>query len=169
MTGAPMMPYRVLHDFLPAEGHRALLDWTLANEARFRPAPLAGGIVDTEVRRAQVLRDLGPAEPLLRAAIFARVPQWIDELRVTPFDVTETGGPAPMGSAPCDSAVAWTDTLPDGTLYDSTQTCGDWTDTFGGSSWGKIHDPSSEWTQGCDGSGHDESCSTANALYCFEE
>lgn len=85
----PMMPYRVIHDFLPAEEHRALLDWTLENEARFHPAPLAGGIVDTQIRNAQVLRDLGPTEPLLRAAIAALVPQWIAELRVTPFDISE--------------------------------------------------------------------------------
>jgi Rps23 Pro-64 3,4-dihydroxylase Tpa1-like proline 4-hydroxylase len=85
----PMMPYRVLQDFLPAEMHRELLDWTLANEARFRPAPLAGGVVDPEIRSAKVLRDLGPVEEPLRAKIADLVPLWIAELRVTPFEVTE--------------------------------------------------------------------------------
>ena len=84
-----MMPYRVTQDFLSADAHRGLLDWALANEARFRAAPLAGGIVDPQIRSARVMRDLGSTEPLLRAKIAALVPRWIAELRVTPFDVTE--------------------------------------------------------------------------------
>ena len=67
----PMMPYRVLRDFLPAEQHRALLEWTLANEAAFRPAPLAGGVVNAGLRKALVLRDLGPVGPALETRIAA--------------------------------------------------------------------------------------------------
>ncbi len=84
-----MMPYRVLHDFLPAEQHRELLDWTLANADRFRAAPLAGGVVDPALRRASVLRDLGPMGPVIEARIASLVPEWIADLRVTPFEVSE--------------------------------------------------------------------------------
>lgn len=85
----PMMPYRVLQDFLPAEMHRELLDWTLANEMRFRPAPLAGGRIDPQIRSAKVTRNLGPVEAPLRAMIADRVPGWVADLRVTPFEITE--------------------------------------------------------------------------------
>jgi Rps23 Pro-64 3,4-dihydroxylase Tpa1-like proline 4-hydroxylase len=89
MSLGPMMPYRVLRDFLAVEQHRELLDWTLANEARFRPAPLAGGVVDPAFRKASVMRDLGPMGPVLEARIAGLVPGWIAELRVTPFAISE--------------------------------------------------------------------------------
>ncbi|RYD65079.1 MAG: hypothetical protein EOP58_08290, partial [Sphingomonadales bacterium] len=57
---APILPYLRVPDFLDAQAHAALLDWTLANETRFVPAQLAGGLVKPEARRALVLRDLGP-------------------------------------------------------------------------------------------------------------
>jgi Rps23 Pro-64 3,4-dihydroxylase Tpa1-like proline 4-hydroxylase len=49
-------------DFLPAERHRQLLDWTLANSERFRPATVAsrdGTIVDPADRVAFTTRELG--------------------------------------------------------------------------------------------------------------
>jgi len=85
----PMMPYRVFRDFLPGDAHRALLEWTLANEARFQAAPLTGGVINTDVRRAMVMRKLGPSGPALEARIAALVPSWIEALRVTPFAVSE--------------------------------------------------------------------------------
>lgn len=84
-----MMPHLRIADFLPEDEHAALLDWALANEARFVPAGLAGGLVKPEVRRAASLRDLGPLAAPLEARIRAAVPDWIAALRVTPFDVHE--------------------------------------------------------------------------------
>jgi len=44
-------PHFVLHDFLPAGQHQALLAWTLAQESRFTPAGIAGQTVDNSTRR----------------------------------------------------------------------------------------------------------------------
>ncbi|MEZ0244397.1 MAG: 2OG-Fe(II) oxygenase [Sphingomonas sp.] len=85
----PIMPYRVFPDFLPPDEHRALLDWALAGEALFRPADLAGGLVNPDFRKALVTRELGPMGPVLQARIAGLVPAWIAELRVTPFDTSE--------------------------------------------------------------------------------
>jgi Rps23 Pro-64 3,4-dihydroxylase Tpa1-like proline 4-hydroxylase len=93
VTGAaapgPMMPYRVFRDFLSADEHRALLGWTLANRARFRPSRLAGGVLDPAHRKSLALRDPGPMGPVLEAKVAALVPDLIAELRVTPFEVSE--------------------------------------------------------------------------------
>jgi Rps23 Pro-64 3,4-dihydroxylase Tpa1-like proline 4-hydroxylase len=85
----PMMPYLILRDFLPRDQHHALFDWALANEARFQAAPLAGGRIDVQLRRALVMRDLGAMCPVLERRIAALVPAWITELRVTPFESSE--------------------------------------------------------------------------------
>ena len=57
----PLPPYHVYRDFLEPADEAMLLDWTLANRARFKPATLAGGEVDPERRTAECLTDLGPA------------------------------------------------------------------------------------------------------------
>ena len=67
----PMMPYRILRDFLPEAERDMLLSWALANEMRFRPAVLSGGVIDPDRRRASVLRDLGPMGPVIEARIAA--------------------------------------------------------------------------------------------------
>jgi SM-20-related protein len=43
-------PFVVHDDFLPAEEHRALLDWTLEQEQDFRPSHLGTGAVDAGIR-----------------------------------------------------------------------------------------------------------------------
>ncbi|MDH7972652.1 2OG-Fe(II) oxygenase [Sphingomonas sp. AR_OL41] len=82
-----IVPSLVIDQFLGLPDRDALLDWALANEARFAPASLAGGIVDDSVRRASSLRDLGPLDAVLRARVTAAVPGWVAQLRVTPFDI----------------------------------------------------------------------------------
>lgn len=85
----PMMPHLIIPDFLPGGEHRALLDWVLANEDRFQAAPLAGGVVDPQIRRAMVTRKLGPSGPVFEAVIRGSVAHWIAALRVTPFETSE--------------------------------------------------------------------------------
>jgi len=85
----PVTPHRVFRDFLPEETHAALLVWALANEHRFMPSPLAGGIIDPATRRALSLRDLGPAGAELRSHVAGRVASWIEDLRVTAFEPSE--------------------------------------------------------------------------------
>jgi SM-20-related protein len=66
-------------DFLPTDEHRALLDWVLASEGRFRPAKVLGtgpkGIVDAETRIALTSRDFGPLRSLLEQRLFGALPQ----------------------------------------------------------------------------------------------
>ena len=86
---APILPHLRILDFLDAETHAALLAWTLKSEPRFVPAQLAGGMVNPEVRRAQVLRDLGPLAAVLDTRMREEAPHWAAALRSTPFTTTE--------------------------------------------------------------------------------
>lgn len=86
---APILPHLRIAAFLDVEAHAALLDWTLANEARFVPAQLAGGTVRPEARRALVLRDLGPFNAILDARMRAEAAGWTAALRSTPFATSE--------------------------------------------------------------------------------
>lgn len=88
------VPHRVCPNFLTAVQHTALLDWALANRARFEPAglKLAGsgrGLIDPKLRQSLSLRDLGAMGPVMRDRIEALVPTLIRDLRLTPFTVGE--------------------------------------------------------------------------------
>lgn len=86
---APILPHLRIADFLNAQSHAALLDWALANEARFVPAQLAGGLVKPEARRALVLRDLGPVAEMLENRLREEAHRWTAALRSTPFEASE--------------------------------------------------------------------------------
>ncbi|MCW3846655.1 2OG-Fe(II) oxygenase [Sphingomonas sp. LB-2] len=92
MTETPppvMLPYLRIAGFLDAGEHAALLEWTLANEARFAPAQLAGGLVEPKARIALALRDLGPSAPILTERLRAAASEWSAALRTTPFETSE--------------------------------------------------------------------------------
>lgn len=86
---APILPHLRIVDFLDARMHAALLDWTLTHEARFVSAQLDGGAVKPEVRRALVLRDLGPIAPVLETRLRDAASGWSASLRSTPFVTSE--------------------------------------------------------------------------------
>ncbi|MCA1196537.1 2OG-Fe(II) oxygenase [Sphingomonas sp. R647] len=86
---APTLPHLRIVDFLDVLTHAALLDWALANEARFTPARLNGGTVNPELRRALTLRDLGPLAAALDARLREQAPRWIAALRSTAFAISE--------------------------------------------------------------------------------
>ncbi len=88
MSG-PITPHLREFNFLTPGEHTELLAWTLANEARFAPAALADRIVDTSVRNALTLRDLGPMRDRLKARIDEATPGWIAALRLTPFETSD--------------------------------------------------------------------------------
>jgi len=88
MSG-PFLPHLRIVDFLDAGTHAALLAWTLANETRFVPAQLAGGVVNPDARRALVLRDLGQLAAVLDARLREAAPSWAAELRSTNFVTSE--------------------------------------------------------------------------------
>jgi len=84
-----MMPHFIRHDFLPPEAQATLLDWSLDNEQRFKPADLAGGAVDPTIRRSLSLRDLGPMKSVFEQRITEETPALIAALRVTPFEASQ--------------------------------------------------------------------------------
>ena len=82
-----MPPYLVVQNFLEEETVAGLLDHALAHEAEF--APTRTGRAETggtrpHVRVSVSMRNLGPFRPILKTKIFALLPIWIKELRVTP-------------------------------------------------------------------------------------
>jgi Rps23 Pro-64 3,4-dihydroxylase Tpa1-like proline 4-hydroxylase len=80
-----MPPHRVYADFLPAEEHAGMLDWTLASEARFAASQLRNRAVNREVRRSRSLRDLGPSGEVLEGRLKTGMATFIEDLRVSPF------------------------------------------------------------------------------------
>lgn len=81
-------PHLKIHDFLPAEDHAALFQWTLENESRFTASGVgAQGKVDHAVRRSQTLLDLGPSHAVFQQAVEAQYKEWIRVLRTSAFDL----------------------------------------------------------------------------------
>lgn len=74
----PLPPAIQIDDFLSPEDHATLLDWVLANRARFKPATVTDGVkhrADDATRLALKLADLGPIEQGLREKLLAAVPR----------------------------------------------------------------------------------------------
>lgn len=86
---APILPYLRFDAFLDMPTRAALLDWALANSARFVPAQLIRGVVNPDIRRSLTLRDLGPLAAVLDARLRAEAPHWSAALRSTPFVTSE--------------------------------------------------------------------------------
>jgi SM-20-related protein len=89
VPSAPLLPYLRIPGFLDASEHTALFDWTLANEARFLPARVAGGQLEPRARTALCLRDLGPMATVFADRLRDSAPAWTAALRATPFETTE--------------------------------------------------------------------------------
>jgi Rps23 Pro-64 3,4-dihydroxylase Tpa1-like proline 4-hydroxylase len=81
----PMPPFLRRPRFLAAQERTALLAWTLANEARFEPAQLRDLAVDPSIRRALVLRDLGPLHEVFETRLTALLPELIEALGLPAF------------------------------------------------------------------------------------
>jgi len=82
-------PYFVLHDFLPAAQHDALLAWTLAQESRFTPAGIAGKTIDNSIRRCERLNDLGPFASLFTQLLTGSYAEWLTTLDADTFHQTK--------------------------------------------------------------------------------
>lgn len=82
----PMPPWHQFADVLAPDEHRALLDWTLANRARFEPARVYGGLVPT-TRTAEVLRDFGTLKPVLKERLRALLPEIFRRTGIRAFEV----------------------------------------------------------------------------------
>ena len=79
------LPHVVLPGFLGADHRRALLDWAIAQEPRFAPARMTGGVVDPAQRASVNLRDLGQHRATIEQAVAARLPDLFAGLRLAPF------------------------------------------------------------------------------------
>ena len=82
----PMPRWHQFVDVLPADEHRALLDWTLTNRERFAPAKVRAGVVPTS-RIAEVLRHLGPLQAVLEARLRTMLPEIFRGSGVRSFEV----------------------------------------------------------------------------------
>lgn len=83
----PLPPYRCIRDFLTTDERNDLLEFSIANEARFKPTTIGGvsNVINAQQRVSVGLRDFGPAKDMLRARVMALAPQLVAELRVTSF------------------------------------------------------------------------------------
>ncbi|MDB5694338.1 MAG: thioesterase superfamily protein [Alphaproteobacteria bacterium] len=82
----PLPPHAQMRDFLPPDEIELLLDWVLANRARFAAAKVIGGRVDPELRVAETLRDFGPTEAMLRCRLETALPWIFERTGTRPFE-----------------------------------------------------------------------------------
>jgi SM-20-related protein len=78
-AGWPLPAIAKITDFLDTERHAELVAWTLANEARFKPAQVIAhgtgdNIVDPDLRVALVCTDFTPMRPAIRDAFLKALP-----------------------------------------------------------------------------------------------
>jgi cysteine-rich repeat protein len=95
----------------------------------------------------------------------------IDSTLDSQLNVTELGGPAPVGNNGCGGGnfpTVWSATSFNGTLANASYTCTNWTSTVSnfGSIWGLATDTANGWwSYWCSGG----LCGWTSALYCFQQ
>ena len=82
----PLPPHHLYTDFFEEAEVAGLIDWALANQLRFSPAPLADGSVDHARRNALRLSDLGPNRSWFERKVMARSTELIAQIGATPFE-----------------------------------------------------------------------------------
>lgn len=89
-------------------------------------------------------------------------PDLIDGMLDNPINLTEkmTFVPGPV----CDSRAAWTASFANGTEYDVSKTCSDWTSSSGTTTGGNPNETTGAWSHGCP-----LSCASLASLYCVEQ
>ncbi|HEY0113623.1 MAG TPA: 2OG-Fe(II) oxygenase [Allosphingosinicella sp.] len=86
LTGAGPLPRSCQYEgFLSEEERLGLLEWSLSNEGRFKPAKLTGGILDPTRRVATKLGDLGPHKAVLERRLSDRLPDIFRGIGIKPF------------------------------------------------------------------------------------
>ena len=90
----PLPPYVQLQSFLPRHELARLLEWTLSNEHRFKPAKVSRmrddmlkSVLDPDFRIAATLSDLGPCEAAISEHLLGALPSLME--------ATGTRGPEP--------------------------------------------------------------------------
>lgn len=82
-----------------------------------------------------------------------------------PINLTELGGPAPLGNADCVGVPVWTGTNQFGMFQNYNWTCSGYTSNNGDGAWGRADSTTSSWTQWCAGG----PCNSLAPIYCFEQ
>ena len=91
MSGHSLPNHVVIDGFLPEDAAQALLDHALGNEALFAPATVyqtGEHDVMTDLRQAQLTRNLGEAGPLFTAAVEAHVDHLCKACGIAPFAIS---------------------------------------------------------------------------------
>lgn len=83
--GRAVPPFHQSSGFLDERDHWALLDWTMANRGRFKPARIVGDVVDPGQRVCDTLRDLGPMEAVLKRRFAEMLPILLKDTRIAEF------------------------------------------------------------------------------------
>ncbi|PCC68153.1 Myxococcus cysteine-rich repeat-containing protein [Nannocystis exedens] len=91
-----------------------------------------------------------------------------DDSLDAPINVTELGGPAPIGDTICANggfATVYTGTSASGTLISVNATCKNWTTEFANAYWGHADVVNDNWSEWCTSG----KCSWLSPIYCVQQ
>lgn len=78
-------PFHQSSGFFDPQEHCAMLDWTIANRERFRPARIVGNKLEPSHRICETLRDLGPMDAVLKHRFTEILPAILKDTRTEGF------------------------------------------------------------------------------------
>lgn len=89
MASLPFPPWRRIADVLAPDDLAILLDWTLSNEAAFKPSKVIGSGYAPDIRISDRVKEVGPMRPLLEPRLRALWPDIAAAAGSTPFEPAE--------------------------------------------------------------------------------
>ena len=107
--------------------------------------------------------------PYVRTDGVQVAPNWaglVDGTLDAPINVTELGGPPPIGNTSCAGGgfpTVWSSTASNGTSGGSS--CADWTSIAGGGQWGRADMTDGTWSSWCFGG----VCDWVSPIYCVQQ
>ncbi len=138
----------------------------LATTAGLAGTFLAWLSTDTESPSTRMTQGL---EPYVRTDGVQVAPNWaglIDGTLDAPINVTELGGPVPVGNTNCAGGgfpTVWTSTASNATSQGSA--CTNWTSNVGSGRWGRADEVGGSWTSWCVGG----LCDWVSPIYCVQQ
>lgn len=85
----PLPRYHCVRNFLTADACASLLEFSITNEAKFKPTTLYNGGYNPQQRLSVSLLDFGRTKTILSERMTALIPQLVVELGITPFVTSE--------------------------------------------------------------------------------
>jgi SM-20-related protein len=88
---AKLFPFRHIHDFLSADLSDRILNYAAERQSDFRPSTTSanGMAMVSDHRISMTLNDLGPLKSEVAQHILAALPEVIDQLKISAFEVGE--------------------------------------------------------------------------------